>query len=134
MVVMVRGTATADFVRLAPLREISNQSYEITASLGGREVSNGSVSVLEVPVFLSALTAFADTRTGEAVLTGTYEFRLAIGPYGRTGAAWVGFVVAEYLWLSNQTHGRHLLDGGLIVDGEHVERMARELSTLFSCG
>ena len=130
--VTISGTETADFLRLVPLREISDRSFEVTASLGGRLVSNGSVSVLGVSAFLAALAAFADTGTGQTVLTGTYDFRLTIGPHGGTGAAWVGFVVAVYIWLGNRTHGRHLLDGGLVVDGEHVGRVVRELSALLA--
>lgn len=130
--VTISGTETADFLRLVPMREISDQSYEVTASVGGREVSNGSVAVLGVPAFLTALTAFADTRSGQAVLEGTYDFRLTVGPHGGTGAAWVGFVVAEFIWLGNRTHGRYLLDGGLVVDGEHVGRVVQELSALLA--
>ena len=131
-VVTISGTETADFLRLVPLREISDQSFEVMASLGGRVVTNDSMSVLGVPAFLAALAAFADARIGQAVLTGTYDFRLTVGPHGGTGAAWVGFVVAEYIWLGNRTHGRHLLDGGLVVDGEHVGRVVRELSALLA--
>lgn len=130
--VTISGTETADFLRLVPKREISNQSYEVTASVGGREVTNGSVAVLGVPTFLNALTTFADTRSGQAVLEGSYDFRLTVEPHGRTGAAWVGFVVAEFIWLGNRTHGRHLLDGGLVVDGENVGRVVRELSALLA--
>jgi hypothetical protein len=130
--VTISGTAAADFLRLVPLGEISDQSYEVTASLGGREVSNGSVSVVGVPAFLTALAGFADTRSGRAVLEGTYDFRLTVSPYGRTGAAWIGFVVAEFIWLGNQTHGRHLLDGGLVVDGEQVGQLVGDLSALLA--
>ncbi|MGC1273403.1 MAG: hypothetical protein WBC44_06815 [Planctomycetaceae bacterium] len=86
--VTISGTETADFLRLVPMREISDQSYEETASVGGREVSNGSVAVLGVPEFLAALAAFADTRSGQAVLEGTYEFRrVAPTPSRRRGRA-----------------------------------------------
>lgn len=128
----IRGTQTADFLRLDPIWEISDQSYEVTASLGGREVSNGSVSVLGVPAFLAALAVFAETRSQEAVLTGTYDFHLTVDPHGGTGAAWVGFMVAEFIWLDNQTYGRHLLEGGFVVDGEHVGQVVRELSELLA--
>jgi hypothetical protein len=131
-VVTIHATDSADFLRLVPLREISDQSYEVTASLGGREVSNGSVAILGVPAFLAALASFTDTRSGQAVLTGTYDFQLSVGSHGRTGAAWVGFVVAEYIWLGNRTQGRHLLEGGLVVDGEHVGQMVRELTALLA--
>lgn len=126
----VCGTETNDFLRLVPLRDLSDWSYEVTASLAGREITNGSISVLGVPAFLAALRSFADTRSGQAVLTGTYDFRLSVGPHGRTGAAWVGFIVAEFIWLGNRTYGRHVVEGGLVIDGEHVGRLTHELTGL----
>lgn len=131
-VVTVRSVGTGDFLRFVPLRELSGISYEIVASLSGHEVTNGSVAVQGVPEFVADLRAFAETRTGQAILTGTYDFRLSVGPHGRTGAAWVGFYVADWIFLSNSTHGRHILEGGLIVEGEYVRQMVQELTCLLS--
>lgn len=130
--VTIRSLGTGDFLRLVPLRELSGISYEIVASLSGHEVKNESITVQGVPEFVSDLRAFAETRTGQAILTGTYDFRLTVGPHGRTGAAWVGFHVAEYIFLKNSTFGRHLLEGGLVVEGEYVRQMVRDLACLLS--
>jgi hypothetical protein len=39
-------------------------------------------------------------------------------------------MVAEFIWLGNQTHSRHRLDGGLVVDAEHVGRVVQALLML----
>jgi hypothetical protein len=130
--VTISNPRTGDFLRLLPLKEISDFSYEVTASLSGHEVSYSSVSMLGVPDFLVAVRAFADTRSGQATLTGTYDFQLTLSPHGHTGAAWVGFRVVDYIFMENGAHGRHSVEGGFMVDGEYVDRMVDELSGLLS--
>ncbi len=126
----VRGTMLEDYIRLTPLPEISRQSFDVTASLGGRVVSNNSIALLGVEGFALALHTFERTRSGEAILEGTYEFLLTVTPHGRTGAAWLGFRLVDLFLLENGSHGRHTLEGGFPVAGDRVGSMAADLLEL----
>ena len=128
----IRGTAPDEYLSFTPLPEISRHSFEVTACLRDRVVTNNSLTLLAGEAFLAALREFERTRSGEARLEGTYDFQLAITPHGRTGAAWVGFCLKEFVYLSNGQDGRHVLEGGFKVEGEHVGHMVRELAGLLA--
>jgi hypothetical protein len=115
-VVTIQGES-GDYLRLTPRREVSASSYEATASIAGRVVRNDSPSLLGAREFVAALREFEQSRVGRAVLSGSYDFWMAIGPFGRAGAAWVELVLADYLPLPTGGHGRHVLEGGFVVGG-----------------
>ena len=119
-----------DYLLFTRLPEISEYSYEVSACLGGRSVTNDSLTFLDVENFLIEVEEFERKRSGMAELKGTYDFRLAIAPHGRAGAAWVGFYLAEFLFVANGQYGRHALEGGLVIDGEWVGQAVRELTEL----
>ncbi len=127
--VTIRSSKGEDYLEFVPN---GIGSYEVTASLSGRVVRNDSVSLLVTPAFRKGLRDFADTRRGQAVLEGTYDFRVAIGSHGHTGAAWVGFVLVDFLYLQNDTRGRHLREGGFVVGGEYVGALVRDLERLLN--
>jgi hypothetical protein len=98
----------------------------------GRSVTEPCLHLLHAEPFLAALAEFERTRRGTASLNGTCDFRLNIRPHGPTGAAWVGFYLAEYLWLKDNSHGRHALEGGLVVPGESVGQLLRDFQQLLA--
>lgn len=129
--VTIQGES-GDFLRFIPLRELSVSSYEAVASIAGRTVRNDSLALLGTKEFVAGLREFERSRTGRAVLAGTYDFRLVVSPYGSSGAAWVEFNLVDDLPLPTGEHGRHLLEGGLVVPGEYVGKMVRELAALLT--
>jgi hypothetical protein len=130
--IVISGERPDEWIHFTPMPEISAISFEVTACLRGRTVSNNSLSLLGAAGFLAALVEFERTRSGEAVLEGTYDFRLVVRPYGRTGAAWLAFRLAEWLALEDDTYGRHVLDGGFVIAGESVGRLVRDLKGLLA--
>ncbi len=128
--IRISGERPDEWIQFTSMPEISAISFHVTACMGGRTVSNNSLAVLGVDGFLAALAEFERTRSGEAVLEGTYDFRLVVRPYGRTGAAWLGFRLVEYLFLEDRTQGRHVLEAGFVIAGESVGRLFRDLKGL----
>ena len=126
----IRGRQSGDYLRFKPLPELSLSSFEVTASVSGRSVTSDSLCLLGGPEFIAALRAFEKTRNGEAVLVGTDDFRLAIGPFGATGAAWVAFALTDGFPLPTGGRGRHLIEAGILLDGEFVGELVRNLSNL----
>jgi hypothetical protein len=127
--IVISGERADEWIRFKPLPEISASSFVVSACLRGRTVST-DLAVQGIDAFLATLTEFERTRSGQAILEGTYDFRLVVRAYGRTGAAWLGFHLAELLWLEDRTHGRHVLDGGFPIAGEMVGQMVRDFKGL----
>jgi hypothetical protein len=94
--IVISGTRPDEWIRFAPTPEISASSFVVSVCLCGRTAST-HLDVLDTDKFLVGLREFERTRSGQAILEGTYDFRLVVRPHGRTGAAWIGFHLAEWL-------------------------------------
>src|SRR5437660_1151482 len=131
--IVISGGQLDECIRFTPTPEISASSFTVTACLHVRTAST-NLALLGIDTFLAALAVLEKTRSGKAILEGTYDFRLVVRPYGRTGAAWIGFYLAEWLSLEDRTYGRHVLDAGFPIAGEMVADMLHEFTRLLSPG
>jgi hypothetical protein len=129
--IVISGPQPDEWIRFTPMAEISASSFAVSARMGGRTAST-DLSVLGTDRFLAALMEFERTRSGEAILEGTYEFRLVVRPFGKKGAAWIGFHLADWLWLEDHTHGRHVLEAGFPLAGELIGQMVRDFTSLLT--
>ncbi len=131
---MISGVRPEEHIRFTALPEISNSSFEVTASVQGRSVMIPCVSLLDLEKLLAALSQFEQTRSSAAILEGTYGFRLVVHPHGRTGGAWIGFCLIDDPFLEDGTQGRHTLEAGFAIPGESVGRFVRDLGALLTLG
>lgn len=117
------------------LPDISDYSYNISATFGGFHVAESSVTLLDLPAFIDTLIVFERTRQGGGVLSGTYDFSLELRPHEHRGDALVTFSISRLLPLPAEFgrfkgHGRCRLDGAFVIEGERVSSLVKGIERL----
>ena len=111
-------------------------NYAITGSFDSERVANEGVVFTGTAAFLQALEAFDRSRAGSAILEGTEDCQLKIEADGKSGHAWLTFVVARTIYASSPQTGRSksgriVLSGSFPVAGEFIGQLVRDFSQLF---
>lgn len=122
------------FIGFTPLPELSPISFEVLASVQGRNVGNDSLALTGAPKFLIELRAVERSWRGSARLIGTYDFNLTVSVV-RPSVLWLSFSITDYI-TSIPHHDlpsmRHTLTAGFAVEEEPAHRLFSEFYELLS--
>jgi hypothetical protein len=120
------------FIEFASLPDLSSISFDVLASVQGREVRNASLALTGAPQFLVALRAVEQSWSGSAVLTGTYDFHLTISAV-RPSVLWLSFSITDYIATvphHDLSSMRHILEAGFTVEEAPAHRLFSEFYEL----
>jgi hypothetical protein len=118
------------FIEFDPTPELSRFSFNIKASLKGRNISCNSLSFMGFPVFLAELKKVVSSWSGQTTLYGTYDFEMTIKALSPAILS-VEFVIIDYIEICHNTM-RHILQGAFTVEEAQAQRLPLELSEIFS--
>ena len=124
---MIRGSNHDEAISLIARPEISEASFDVTTSFRGYIVGETSVTLFEVERFVEELVELERTRTGEARLTGTYDFELSIAPFEHRGDALVRFSLENVLSTASGRAGSCKIQGDFVIDAEWLPKTVQDL-------
>ena len=123
---------SASFIEFTPLPELSSISFDLVASIEGRQVHNNSLALTGARDFLAQLDILHRRWTGSATLTGTYDFALQIRAL-RPSQLWVSLYVVDYISVlpsGDLPCMRHILDAGFALEDAAAERLFDQFNEL----
>ena len=130
MTTRIGGYRSNSYLEFTPLPDISASSFDVLACVEGRAVHNVSLAVLNRAEFLAELQQLHSTWTGEAILNGTYDFRLRV-----CGTRVSELLIAIYITdisLVSEPPLRHILDGRFRLADAAAERLFEQFHDLFA--
>lgn len=128
---VLRGSEPDCWIEFEADAQVSDASYTITASFAGYRVAETSIT-LRGTQFLRDLRKLEQTRSGRAVLPGTYDFLLGVEAMGTTGDALVSFSITNLLSLPNGKYGRCSLEAAFTLPAEQLRHTLHAMERLLA--
>jgi hypothetical protein len=123
---------SASFIEFTPLPELSSISFDLVASIEGRQVRNNSLALTGAGDFLEQLDTLHSRWAGVATLTGTYDFTLQIRAL-HPSRLWISLYLVDYISVlpaENLPCMRHILDAGFVLEDAAAERLFDQFNEL----
>ena len=122
------------FLEFEPLPDISSHSFNLVASVEGRQVSVSSLTLLSTESFLRDLSLLRNRWSGTVTLTGTYDFCLQIRAL-KPEQLWLSVYAVDYIATvrtGDLPCYRHILDAGFPLYDAAAIRLFEEFDELLS--
>ena len=121
------------FLEFTPLPELSSHSFDLLASVEGRQVHVDSLALLATASFLRELSMLRARWSGAATLTGTYDFCLQVRAI-RPEQLWLSVYAVDYIatiGTGDPPCARHILDAGFPLYDAAAVRLFEQFEELF---